>query len=103
MNIAGSSISCIPAFESAFQTHTNKCSDSPFYRSLTAIRGKRSDSGQGSNWTRPTARHRDGPGKQKEANFVRRKTLALVALALAITSVTLATTAQASKGKSKAN
>jgi hypothetical protein len=34
---------------------------------------------------------------------VRRKTLALVALALAITSVTLATTAQASKGKSKAN
>ena len=34
---------------------------------------------------------------------MRRKTLALVALALAITSVTLATTAQASKGKSKAN
>jgi hypothetical protein len=34
---------------------------------------------------------------------MRRKTLALVALALAITSVTFATTAQASKGKSKAD
>ena len=34
---------------------------------------------------------------------MRRNTLALVALVLAITSVTFATTAQASKGKSKAN
>ena len=34
---------------------------------------------------------------------MRRKTLALVALALAITSVAFATTAQASKGKSPAN
>src|SRR5215469_15082297 len=34
---------------------------------------------------------------------MRRKTLALVALALAITSVMFATTAQASKSKSKAN
>jgi hypothetical protein len=34
---------------------------------------------------------------------MRRKTLALVALALAVTCVTFATTAQASKGKTRAN
>jgi hypothetical protein len=42
-------------------------------------------------------------GPDQGGEFVRRKTLALVALALAITTVAFATTAQASKGKSQAN